>query len=64
MPHSTPLLSLAQIHSIYASKSDAQDDAKREAEIIYSRTSFGGREPGHPGHPPPLPESKGKKRVR
>ena len=64
MPRTSPLLSLAQIHSIYAPEFKPQDSTRQEDQVVYTRTSFGGREPGHPGHPPLLPESKFKKSRR
>lgn len=66
MSRTPPLLSSAQIHDIYADAPELkpQDDPQPKVEIVYTRISFGGREPGHPGHPPLLPESKWKKSPR
>lgn len=67
MSHRIAPLSLAQIHSVYAPTPKAPEKAKapnKSEAVAYSKTSFAGREPGHPGHPPPLPESKGKKSRR
>lgn len=63
MPHLVAPISLAQIHSIYTSDASSQDKTSTRdiQKVSYSKSSFGGREPGHPGHPPPLPEPKGKK---
>ncbi|WP_199100238.1 hypothetical protein [Dyella sp. ASV21] len=60
MSHRITPLSLAQIHNVYAPTAKAPDPAPGEAEAVhYAKTSFSGREPGHPGHPPPRPESTG-----
>lgn len=65
MAHRIEPLSVAQIHSVYAPKAKSGQKAASEAQAPqFSKTSFSGREPGHPGSPPPLPESKGKKSRR
>lgn len=57
-------LSAAQIHSVYAPKVKHRGEAINEllSAPNYSKASFSGRVEGHPGSPPPLPESKSKKR--
>lgn len=66
MSHTPPLLSSAQIHDIYADAPDLkpQADTRSNVDVVYRQISFAGREPGHPGHPPLLPESKWKKSPR
>lgn len=62
MAHRIEPLSVAQIHGIYAPKTKPREKPADEGEPVhYSKTSFSGRESGHPGSPPPPPESKGKK---
>jgi hypothetical protein len=55
-------LSAADIHNTYSMGiRDAASNKPVTGE--YKRTSHNGREPGHPGSPPPrLPVEKGKKR--
>lgn len=58
-------MSLAQIHNVYAPSAKTEEKTPAGTqEVYYARTSFAGRAPGHPGSPPPLPESKGKKSRR
>jgi hypothetical protein len=62
MSHPTAPLSLAQIHSVYAST--AKLPAKKPSnapDVNYSKISFAGRDPGHPGSPPPRTDAAGKK---
>jgi hypothetical protein len=65
MSHRIAPLSLAQIHSVYAPEAKTSVKTTGNTQgVYYSKTSFAGREAGHPGHPPPPPESKGKKNRR
>lgn len=58
-------LSAAQIHSVYAMDKKKPAAAGTEPGTPnYSKTSFAGRDPDHPGSPPPRPEPEGKKKRR
>lgn len=60
-------LSAAQIHSVYAmtkKKPAAVASGTNPETPHYSKTSFAGRDPDHPGSPPPRPEPEGKKKRR
>lgn len=62
MPHHVEPLSVAQIHSVYSSSVEPRNKASEIEVIRYSKTSFSGRDPDHPGHPPPIPPSTSKKK--
>jgi hypothetical protein len=66
MAYLTGPLSAAQIHSVYATDKNkpASSPAAEAKTQSYSKTSFAGRDPGHPGSPPPPPEPAGKKKRR
>ncbi|HEU4670083.1 MAG TPA: hypothetical protein VFR91_05225 [Dyella sp.] len=59
-------LSLADVHSVYASTPVAKPKAKRAAPAAaptaasYTRSDHFKRDPGHPGMQPDRPESMGK----
>jgi hypothetical protein len=55
-------LSAAEIHNTYSQGIKSSAPSKQSTGE-YQRTFHNGREPGHPGSPPPrLPVEKGKKR--
>ena len=61
-PHRSELLSMAQIRDIYAAKANSREVTASNAENVrYWKTSFSGRDPGHPGSPPPPPPPAPKK---
>lgn len=62
MPHHVEPLSAAQIHSVYSSNVESRNKASEVKVARYSKTSFSGRDPDHPGHPPPIPQSTSKKK--
>lgn len=64
MQRTPPFLSLTQIHNVYTPEFQMRPPANQEKDVVYTRISFSGREPGHPGHPPLLPESAWKKSRR
>ncbi|GAB2562312.1 hypothetical protein ISP15_10280 [Dyella jejuensis] len=65
MPYLLEPLSAAQIHSVYASKKTKPSaPAVDSGAPHYAKTSFAGRDPGHPGSPPPRPEPESKKKRR
>ncbi|WP_017462433.1 hypothetical protein [Dyella ginsengisoli] len=59
-------LSLADVHSVYASSPVAKPKARRDktaagpATLSYSRSDHFKRDPGHPGMQPEKPEPAGK----
>jgi hypothetical protein len=62
MSHSMKPLSATEIHNVYAptvtKRKETTQDSPRVSQ--YAKTSFSGRDPGHPGSPP-AQERKGKK---
>lgn len=61
MAHKEPLVSVADIHSIYGGR---RPEGKTETSPSYRKASFSVREADHPGTPPPRLPPNVKTRAR